>query len=181
MDINNISDESLIEGCCNNNRKMQEVLYRKFAGEMYAICLAYEPDRDMAKDILQESFIKVFKSIGQYNSKGALRVWIRRIITNTAIDHYRKKTSAVGYIDVEAIADEVRDDEEVDVMGYRDVDVLSLVYRLPTGARLVFNLFAIEGLSHKEIALKLNISEGTSKSQYSRARHLLQKWVKNKG
>ncbi|MBN1989754.1 MAG: RNA polymerase sigma factor [Bacteroidales bacterium] len=172
-----LTDEYLVAGCLKNDRRVQEQLYRKYANEMYAICLAYESDRDSAKDILQEAFIKVFKSIDQFDKRGSLKGWIRRIITNTAIDFYRRKGVEANFVDVERIADVTPSNDE-ELGGYGSEDILAHVKRLPEGARVIFNLFALEGYSHKEIAERLNITEGTSKSQFSRARQLLQEWVK---
>lgn len=171
-----LQQEALLSGCLKNDRKSQEAFYRMYADEMYNVCLAYEKDRDSVKDILQDAFIKIFKSIEKYDRKGPLRAWVRRIVVNTAIDHFRKKKAADAFVDVEAIADITP--ELGDRQGGQGVkDILKMVLRLPEGARMVFNLFALEGYSHKEIAEKLNITEGTSKSQYSRARQLLQQWV----
>jgi len=175
--FSDLTDEHLVAGCLKNDRRVQEQLYRKYANEMYAICLAYESDRDSAKDILQEAFIKVFKSMEQFDKRGSLKGWIRRIITNTAIDFYRRKGVEANFVDVERIADVTPDNAE-ELGGYASKDILSHVKRLPEGARVIFNLFALEGYSHKEIAEKLNITEGTSKSQFSRARQLLQEWIK---
>ena len=86
-------EELMIEGCRKNDRKYQEQLYRKYADEMYNVCLAYEKDRDMVKDILQDAFVKVFRNIGNYNRKGSFKGWLRRIVVNTAIDHFRLKNN----------------------------------------------------------------------------------------
>lgn len=169
-------EESLLAGCINNNRKAQEQLYRMYADEMYNVCLVYEKDRNQVKDILQDSFIKVFRSIEKYDKKGPLKAWVRRIVVNTAIDHIRKKKDFDDFVDVETIAD-ITPGHGDEQGGQGMKDILKIIKRLPEGAQLVFNLFALEGYSHKEIAEKLSISEGTSKSQYSRARQLLQQWV----
>lgn len=172
----NLREESILAGCKKNDRKAQEQLYRMYADEMYKVCLAYEKDRDEVKDILQESFIKVFRSIEKYDRKGPLKAWVRRIVVNTAIDHFRKRKEVDAFVDVETIAEITPEPgERYGGQGFKDI--LKMVMRLPEGARMVFNLFALEGYSHKEIAEKLSISEGTSKSQYSRARQLLQQWV----
>lgn len=173
----NLSEQQLIDGCLKNDRRMQELLYRKFANEMYSICLAYEPDRDLAKDIFQEAFVKVFKNINTYDNRGSLKGWIRRIITNTAIDHYRQKVNNDRFIEVEKISNLTTSNSEA-FESLETQDILSQVKRLPERARIVFNLFALEGFSHKEIAEMLCITEGTSKSQFSRARQLLQEWIK---
>ncbi|MCG8578333.1 MAG: RNA polymerase sigma factor [Bacteroidales bacterium] len=168
MDIN---DKQLLEGCRRHERKAQEQLYRKYAGEMLRVCLAYEPDRDEAKDILQNAFLKVFRNIEAYTGEGALKAWIRRIITNTAIDAFRKKkkNTTLRIDDLGDISEPLVDSSDPLVCQ----DLLKEVEKLPDGARMVFNLYAIEGYNHKEIAERLNISEGTSKSQLSRARKLL--------
>jgi len=170
------SDEDLIRGCRENRRKSQEMLYRRYARIMYNLCLIYESDREKAKDILQESFIKIFRNISGFDSKGSLAGWLKKIITHTAIDHYRKNNRESQFIPIENTAYPVAVEETVD-SDLNTEDIISLVDRLPCGARMIFRLFAIEGYSHKEIAGLLHISEGTSKSQISRAKQLLQHWM----
>lgn len=176
MKIDLYSEEEILNGCKKNKRQYQEILYRKYAKKMYGICLSYAADRDLAKDILQDSFIKIFKNIKAYKSDGSLEGWIRKIVSNTAIDHLRKTQRIQKYITEN---DAVR--EPTDVLSGLDnlkmQDILQQVGHLPDGARLIFNLYAIEGYTHKEIAQKLNITEGTSKSQFSRARKLLMIWL----
>lgn len=141
---------------------------------MYAICLSYAKDRAAAQDILQDGFVKVFEKIKTYQSEGSLEGWIRRIISNTAIDHYRRKSTLNKFIEF--------DPQPSDHNGHNTVsdslqakEILEQVRKLPDGAQVIFNLYAVEGFSHKEISEKLQISEGTSKSQVNRARTLLQK------
>ncbi|WP_430812140.1 MULTISPECIES: RNA polymerase sigma factor [unclassified Carboxylicivirga] len=171
------NDEQLLIACRKNERKAQELLYRKYAGEMLRICLAYEPDRDAAKDILQNAFLKVFRNIEAYSGEGALKAWIRRIITNTAIDAYRKRqqSQTLRLDDLQGAIEPF--EEQSDPLVCQDL--LREVEKLPDGARMVFNLYAIEGYGHKEIAEKLGISEGTSKSQLNRARKLLNEQIMN--
>lgn len=171
------SVDALLEGCRKHQRKAQEQLYRLYAGEMLRICLSYEPDRDEAKDILQNAFLKVFRNIQAYNGQGALKAWIRRIITNTAIDAYRKKqqNQTLRLDDIHQYAEVAQEYSDPLVCQ----DLLREVERLPEGARMVFNLYAIEGFTHKEIAEKLEISEGTSKSQLNRARKILNEQLTN--
>ncbi len=171
-----LSEQELIRGCLNNDRKAQEQLYRKFADDMFVVCLAYESDLDEAKDILQNGFIKVFRSLDQYDNLGLLKGWIRRIMVNTAIDHYRKKKKKDDFVDIDIIVDE-RQGYDFTESKENVKEILTLVERLPDRARLIFNLFALEGYSHKEIATQLNIAEGTSKSMYSREKMLLQQWL----
>jgi RNA polymerase sigma factor (sigma-70 family) len=177
-DILELSDEILIKGCLKNDRKIQELFYKKFSGEMYRICLAYENDRDIAKDILQDGFIKVFRSIETYDNQGSLKGWIRKIITNTAIDHWRRSSKATMFLDIDALTLQDLPFDLPSTSIYCS-DIMNEVSKLPSGAKMIFNLYALEGYSHKEIAEKLKISEGTSKSQVNRARLLLQQYLGN--
>jgi RNA polymerase sigma-70 factor (ECF subfamily) len=169
-------DLELLKGCLDNDRKQQKELYRKYFKAMFQICLSYSGDRDEAKDILQEAFIKVFTNLENFNPKNSLEGWIRRIVTNTAIDYFRKADRLVFQNE---FPDEPDDDERGGFSyEYLTSDIiLHYIKQLPDGARVVFNLFAVEGLPHKEIGKKLGITEGTSKSQYKRARNLLKKWL----
>jgi RNA polymerase sigma factor (sigma-70 family) len=176
MKSEELSDDDLIRGCRENNRRIQEMLYRRYAKAMYNLCLLYESDRDRAKDILQEAFIKIFRNIDNVDKKGSLKGWIKKIVTNTAIDHYRKNYTKAHFIPIENIAHPFSNEESVASI-LNTKDIISQVERLPDGARMIFQLYAIEGYSHKEIAELLNISEGTSKSQINRAKHLLQQWI----
>jgi RNA polymerase sigma factor (sigma-70 family) len=177
-EILEISEEILLKGCINNDRKIQELLYRKFSGEMYSICISYEKDRDKAKDILQDGFIKVFRCIKSYENQGSLKGWIRKIITNTAIDHWRSSLKGNQFLSIDVLTSK---DQPLDspCTSINCSDIMNYVSRLPSGARMIFNLYALEGYSHKEIAEKLKISEGTSKSQVNRARQLLQQYLGN--
>ncbi len=176
MKSEELSDDDLIRGCRGNNRKSQEMLYRRYANAMYKLCLIYESDRDNAKDILQEAFVKIFRNIDSYDRRGPLSGWMKKIITNTAIDHYRKNFNEAQFIPIENIVHPSSNEESVaSILNAKDI--ISQVNRLPDGARMIFQLYAIEGYSHKEIADLLNISEGTSKSQINRAKQLLQQWI----
>lgn len=166
-----LSEHRLVKGCIRGERQMQEALYRRFAPEMYSICLAYENDKDTAKDILQTAFLKVFRNIENFSSKGSLRSWIRRIITNTAIDFYRKKRTN----DMVEFNDDiyVANDTEIEITEENYNQIITEIGKLPSGAKVVFNLYTLEGLSHQEISDELNISVGTSKSQLNRAKKML--------
>ena len=171
-----LSDDDLVRGCIKNNRKSQEMLYRRYARSLYNLCLIYDSDRDNAKDILQEAFIKIFSNIGNFDRKGSLKGWIKKIITNTAIDHFRKNCNDAQFIPLENIDQPISNEESVaSIMNTKDI--LSQVNRLPSGARIIFQLYAMEGYTHKEIANFLHISVGTSKSQINRAKQLLQHWI----
>jgi RNA polymerase sigma factor (sigma-70 family) len=174
-----LSDDDLVRGCRKNDRKCQEIIYRRYAKVMYNLCLIYETDHDKARDILQDAFIKIFRNINSFDRKGSLRGWMKKIITNTAIDHYRKNYGEAQFIPIENIVPPFSDEETVASI-LNTKDIISQVNRLPDGARMIFQLHAIEGYSHKEIANMLHISEGTSKSQINRAKHLLQQWISGK-
>ena len=176
MKSEELSDDDLIRGCRENNRKSQEMLYGRYARAMYNLCLIYESDRDNAKDILQEAFIKIFRNIESFDRKGSLKGWMKKIITNTAIDNYRKNHNEAQFIQIDNIVQPFSNEESVASI-LNTKDIISQVNRLPNGARMIFQLYAIEGYSHKEIADLLNISEGTSKSQINRAKQLLQQWI----
>ena len=171
-----LSDGDLIRGCRKNDRKSQEMLYRRYARSMYNLCLIYESDRDDAKDILQDAFIKIFRNIDSFDGNGLLICWMKKIIANTAIDHYRKKYHGPQFVPLENIVQPFLNEESItSIMNTNDI--ISQVNRLPRGAKMIFQLYAIEGYSHKEIANLLHVSEGTSKSQINRTKQLLQKWI----
>jgi RNA polymerase sigma-70 factor (ECF subfamily) len=171
-----LSDEDLIKGCRKKNRMSQEMLYRRFAKELYNLALIYESDRDNAKDILHEAFIKIFINIDSFGRKSSLNSWMRKILTNTAIDHYRKSCNEKQFIPIDNIVHPFSNEESVASI-LNTKDIISQVNRLPNGARMIFQLYSIKGYRHKEIANLLNISEGTSKSQINRAKKLLQQWI----
>ncbi|PLX23702.1 MAG: RNA polymerase subunit sigma-24 [Marinilabiliales bacterium] len=176
MKVDLYSEEEILKGCKKNKRIYQEILYRKYAKIMYGVCLSYAGDRAFAQDILQESFIKIFNKIQAFKSEGSLEGWIRRIVSNTAIDHLRRTQRIKNFLfEKEEIKEEAIQSDALENL--QTQDILEQVSRLPDGARLVFNLYALEGFTHKEIAQKLNITEGTSKSQYNRARKLLMTWI----
>jgi len=150
---------------------MQRALYDRYHRLMFGVCLRYTDNRDDAQDILQEGFIRVFKNIQKFRSEGSFEGWIRRIMVHTSIEHYRRN-SRYFMVDVKEAGDMRIDEEALSSMS-RD-EILALIQELPSGYRTVFNLYAIEGYSHQEVADMLSISVGTSKSQLSRAKRLLQ-------
>jgi RNA polymerase sigma factor (sigma-70 family) len=170
------SESDLIEGCLRGDRKLQQALYERYAPKMYGVCLRYAGNAEEAEDILQEGFIKVFNKIGSFRREGSLEGWIRRIFVNTAIEHYRKKTY------LQPITDYEEDTVEGNYLSVLDSlaekDIVQLVQQLSPGYRTVFNMYVIEGYTHKQIAESLGISEGTSKSQLSRAKLILQDLVR---
>ncbi len=172
----NITESDLIHGCMEGNRRMQEELYRRFSPRMYAVCLRYAGNAEEAEDILQEGFIKVFKKLGSFRGDGSFEGWIRRIFVNTAIEHFRRKRYLQPVTEKEESTLEGKSLSALD--GLAEKDILALVQELSPGYRTVFNMYVVEGYTHKEIGDMLGISEGTSKSQLSRAKVILQDMVK---
>src|SRR5687768_7707093 len=170
------SDSDLIEGCIRGDRKMQYELYQRYAPKMYGVCLRYAANAEEAEDILQEGFIKVFRKIGSYRGDGSFEGWIRRIFVNTAIEHFRKKSYLQPITEQEESSIEGKYVSVLDSLA--ENDIIKLIQQLSPGYRTVFNMYVIEGYTHKQIADVLKISEGTSKSQLSRAKLILQELVK---
>ena len=158
------------------DRKMQQALYDKFSGKMYAVCLRYTKDEDDAQDVLQDGFIKVFKNLAKFRSEGSFEGWVRRIFVNTAIEHYRRSVNMKPVTEKEERSLEDNDLSALDNL--HEKEIIKLINKLSPGYRTVFNLFVIEGYGHKEIAEMMRISEGTSKSQLARAKAVLQKMIK---
>lgn len=158
------------------NRRMQEELYLRFSPRMYGVCLRYAANTEEAQDILQEGFIKVFNKLSSFRSEGSFEGWIRRIFVNTAIEHFRRKKYLQPVTEKEENTIEGKYLSALD--GLAEKDILGLIQQLSPGYKTVFNLYVIEGYSHKEIGDMLGISEGTSKSQLSRAKVILQEMVK---
>lgn len=170
------SETDLIEGCIRGDRKLQYELYERFSPKMYGVCLRYATNAEEAEDILQEGFIKVFKKINTYRGDGSFEGWIRRIFVNTAIEQFRKKAYLQPITEKEESSIEGKYLSVLDHLAEKDV--IKLIQQLSPGYRTVFNMYVIEGYTHKQIADVLNISEGTSKSQLSRAKLILQELVK---
>ena len=172
--------DSLLEGCKRGERKAQESLYKTLASRMMAVCVRYTKDTYEAEDVLQMGFVKVFQKVLDFRSEGSFEGWIRRIMVNTAIETYRKNLRMLNVVDIEEVYDQPQ--STFDMNGLETKDLLKLVQQLSNGYRVVFNMYVIEGYSHKEIAGQLGITEGASKSQLSRARAILKdKIIKMEG
>lgn len=169
------TDKQLIEGCCRQDRKSQEMLYKRFSSKMLVTCLRYTKGRQEAEDVLQEGFIKVFNKIDTFRGESSLEHWIRRIMIRTALNHQRSKLYLYPMVDVDYLGDTEKSGIGLEDLAWQDL--LAMIQSLPTGCQVIFNLFAIEGYQHKEIAEMLEINEGTSKSQYARARALLKDMI----
>lgn len=169
------SDSDLIAGCIRGDRKMQYELYQYYSPKMFGVCLRYAGNTDEAEDVLQEGFIKIFKKIASFRNEGSFEGWIRRIFVNTAIEHFRRKTYLQPITEKEEVGVEAQYLSVLDNLAEKDI--INLVQQLSPGYRTVFNLYVVEGYTHKQIAEILGISEGTSKSQLSRAKIILQDMV----
>jgi RNA polymerase sigma factor (sigma-70 family) len=166
-----LNEKELIDGCRKGSRTSQKALYNVYCRKMMVVCLRYSKSTAEAEDIMQEGFVKVFNGIKDFRQESKLETWITRIMVNTALNVQRKKLYLYPMVDVESIN---LPEEEMCISGIHFTQLLELIQSLPQGCQMVFNLFAIEGYSHKEIAEMLSISEGTSKSQFARAKSLLQ-------
>jgi RNA polymerase sigma-70 factor (ECF subfamily) len=165
----------VIRGCQENKPEAQRELYDMFKTKMFGICLRYAGNYDDAQDVLQDGFIKVFEKIHQFGFKGAFEGWIRRVMVNTALERYRIHYRQVP---VDEHMAEIDQDEAKDVFSDLDVaDLVKIIQELSPRYRVVFNMYAVEGYSHKEISDALQITEGTSKSNLSRARAILQEKI----
>ncbi len=165
-------DKDLIQGCVNEDRSCQRMVYERYASKMMTVCLRYSRHRLEAEDILQDGFVKVFNNLEKFQFKGSFEGWIRRIMVNTALKNFRKSSVKKELIGIE---DYEHGSEEPDVLPRLSAEVLlKLVSELPAGYKVVFNLYAIEGFSHREIAETLEIKESTSRSQLVKARKMLQ-------
>ena len=175
--MNKSEEEELIRGCIENDAKAQHELYRRFCGAMMGICIRYAPTVQEAEDLLQEGFIKVFRKIHTFQGRGYLAGWIKRVIINTCLAYYRDSKNLKMYVDMDD--ENLKHEVDFNILDQLSADdLVNKIQSLPDGYRVVFNLYAIEGFSHREIADKLEISIGTSKSQLSRARVYLQQLIK---
>lgn len=173
LKIYRAKQDELIEGCLRRDSSAQRLLYEQYSSKMYGLCCRYVKGSMDAEDILVSAFMKVFDKIHQFKNEGSFEGWIRKIVVNEALTYLRRNRSMYVEIDLDQA------DYEPDYQSLSDhletEDLLRIIQELPTGYRIVFNLYAIDGYSHKEIADQLGISENTSKSQLSRARVYLQK------
>jgi RNA polymerase sigma-70 factor (ECF subfamily) len=172
-----MNDEQLVKGCVEGRPSAQKYLFEKYSRKMMGVCLRYATERQEAEDVLQEGFIKVFNAIGTFNNQGSLEGWVRKIMVNTALDNYRKNSATKHAVEIDEMQDVLGKDNDI-VETMEAEGLLSLLQKLPEGYRVVFNMYAMEGYTHKEIAEQLGISANTSKSQYSRARTYIQKMLK---
>ena len=167
-----MDDFSLVNECIKGNPKAQKALFDKFAPKMFSVCLRYMKKIDEAEDVLQDSFVKIFQKLSDFKNEGVLEGWIRRIVVNSCLDQIRKNSKFLNDIQAEEVEYKLEQNSFI-AENLMAEDLMNLIQKMPDGYRLVFNMFAIEGFSHQEIASQLGITESTSKSQYLRARAYL--------
>jgi len=171
-----MTDEQIVEGCIKKNAIAQKYLYDKFSRKMMGICSRYFDNVEEAEDVLQNGFIAVFEHIETFKGTGSLEGWIKRIMVNTALTSIRKNKKFKQNLELDNV-EFMLPSSDLANNDLKTKELLKIIQSLPPGSRTIFNLYAIEGYNHAEIASMLHISEGTSKSQYSRARAYLQKVI----
>lgn len=174
-------DSQIIKLCAKHDRRAQQELYDKYSRLLLAVCLRYASDKAEAEDILQESFLKIFYNIKDYSGSGSFIGWLRKVAVNTAITHYHKNLKYRYHVEIEEYVS-----IETGVAGFEEDfftsdELFKVLNELPAGYRMVFNLYAVEGYKHKEIAEKLGIDTNTSKSQYSRAKAAIREKLEKLG
>jgi RNA polymerase sigma factor (sigma-70 family) len=168
-----LTDVEIIQGCLKGNTTAQQLFYEKYSTRMLAVCYRYAKNRDDAEDMLQDGFIKVFTQLKQYRNEGSIEGWIRSVIVHTCINHLKKNKKFKDSVEIEMASTIKNGNHDVPSL-LQAKQIIDCIRLLPIGYRTVLNLFAIEGYSHKEIAAMLEIEESTSRSQYTRAKVLLQ-------
>lgn len=177
------NEHDVIQGCLKGDKLAFRQLYERFASRMLGVCYRYCKNSDDAHDVMQDGFVKVFSALQKFKQQSSLDTWVTRIMVNTSIDFYKKQRK-FDFIEHYNFSDETDDDQFADqideVAEISEEQILELVEQLPDGCRIVFNLYVLENFTHREISEKMGISEGTSKSQLSRARQLLKEAFKTK-
>ncbi len=169
-------DAEIIKGCLKGDPSSQRIFYKRFVGKMLLVCMRFMKNKEEAEDVLQEGFVIAFQKMSQFRGEGSFEGWLRKIMVNTALQRYRKRASLHAVVSLE-LSDELPVLEEDDVVTRLTAkELLGMVQELPPAYRMVFNLYVFEGYQHKEIALLLGISEGTSKSNLHDAR----RWLRDK-
>jgi RNA polymerase sigma-70 factor (ECF subfamily) len=170
-----LDEKEIINGCCRKDRKAQKALYEQYAQVLLGVCIRYSGRRDEAEDILQDGLIKVYFNIKDFAGKGSFINWMKKIMVNTAITHYHRNLKHHYHQDIDDIRETDIEGASFASADFTHEELYNVISELPHGYRMVFNLYAIEGYKHKEIAEMLEIDVNTSKSQYSRARGLIRR------
>jgi len=172
--------DELVKNCKAGERKSHELLYKQFASKMLGVCMRYATDRMEAEDMLQNGFIRVFQKMDDFRGDGSFEGWMRRIMVHSSIEYYRKHHKLLKVVDIEGEGIE-QSVNPIAIANLDAKDLMTLIQQLSPGYRMVFNLYAIEGYSHREIGEIMGISEGASKSQLSRARTILKEQITQAG
>ena len=168
-----LTEQEIIDGCKKGKPACQEALYNQYGSRMMAICMRYAKTRFEAEDVFHEAFVSVFKNIDAFK-EGSFTAWMRRIFINTSINNFRRNKNHYEHLDSQHL--EITDDSQTDGLGeLSNKELLALIQELPEGYRVIFNLYVVEGYNHREIGDMLQIAEGTSKSQLSKAKSMLKK------
>lgn len=173
MPESEIDEKQLIADCLLGNRKAQQRLYELYSGKMMGLCLRYCKNKDTARDLLHDGFLKIYTRLDSFEGKGSFEGWMRRIMVNTALEYLRKQVDEGHSIDIEEAYSLTNGDYGV-LERMQAEELIKLIQKLPDGYRMAFNLFVVEGYSHKEIAEALNITESSSRVYVTRAKQLLQ-------
>jgi RNA polymerase sigma-70 factor (ECF subfamily) len=168
-----MSDRQIIELCVRHDRKAQQILYDKYSRLLLGVCLRYATDKAEAEDILQDSFLKIFFNIKDYTGSGSFIGWLRKVAVNTAITHYHKNLKYRYHVEIDEYVSVETGVTSFEEDFFTSDELYKVLNELPSGYRMVFNLYAVEGYKHKEIAEILGIDTNTSKSQYSRAKSVI--------
>ena len=168
-----MSDQEIIEGCARHDRKAQQELYSRYSRFLLGVCMRYATDKAEAEDILQESFLKIFFNINDFSGTGSFMGWLRKIAVNTAITHYHRNLKYRYHVEIEEFVSSETGVTSFEEDFFTSDELYKVLNDLPAGYRMVFNLYAVDGYKHKEIAEMLGIDTNTSKSQYSRAKSAL--------
>ncbi|MBC8474861.1 MAG: sigma-70 family RNA polymerase sigma factor [Bacteroidetes bacterium] len=171
-----MSEEEMIKGCLKNDPLAQRTLYNRLGPKMMGVSLRYMMNTEEAQDVLQDGFVKVFDKLGGYSGSGSFEGWVRRIFVNTALDAIRRNKNFKHQTQIDDVAFSLKSDDFIFETLVAE-DLMKMLQKLPLGYKTVFNLYAIEGYSHKEIAEKMNITVSTSKSQFSRAKAVLREKI----
>ncbi len=175
-----MTEELILQGCQKNDPAAQQLLYQRYSPKMLSVCYRYAKSREDAEDMLQEGFVKIFLQINRYEHRGSLEGWILRVIVHTCINHLKKYKKFNDVVDLAYASNLViREDNILGIVQAKQI--VESIRALPIGYRTVLNLYAIEGYSHKEIGAMLEIEESTSRSQYTRAKNLLEEILGKKG
>jgi RNA polymerase sigma-70 factor (ECF subfamily) len=175
-----MTEEIILQRCQKNDAGAQQLLYQKYSPKMLSVCYRYAKSREDAEDMLQEGFVKVFMQISRFEHRGSLEGWILRIIVHTCINHLKKYKKFNDVLDLAYASNiMIREDNIPGIVQAKQI--VECIRSLPIGYRTVLNLYAIEGYSHKEIGAMLDIEESTSRSQYTRAKNMLEEILGKKG